>query len=441
MSNNKKNHRKALVISTEMGLGHLRAAYPLRDIAENYSIIGIGSKRTCDKKEYKLWKKMLRLYYFCSKAECIPFLGKYIFKLMVVAQRIFPYYPKRDLSRPNWAIKYLTHLILRKNLCGNLIERIKNKKLPVINTYFASAIAIDHSRYNIKNNYCLICDTDINRVWVPLDPGISSIKYFAPCDHAGNRLIEYGVKDTNIHITGFPLPKENIGKEKNMEILRHDLFQRLLRLDPENRFFSVYKEQVLKVLNQTKIPKKRSGTFTVTFAIGGAGAQYDLAKRIMLALKYKIKEGQLNYVLSLGMHKRIYHDFIQFLKNQGLSSYLHNSIRIIYSDHFSEYYNKFNENLRQTDILWTKPSEITFYCALGIPILIAPPIGTHEEYNRKWLINISAGLDPAGRSRYCDEWLFDLRDNGCLARAAWNGFLNAPKTGTYNIEKIVRKII
>jgi hypothetical protein len=87
-------------------------------------------------------------------------------------------------------------------------------------------------------------------------------------------------------------------------------------------------------------------------------------------------------------------------------------------------------------VLWTKPSELSFYCGLGIPIIISPTIGSQEVFNRKWLLEIGAGVlqeDPG----YTGQWLFDLLDSGRLAEIAWSGFLNARKYGTYNIREIL----
>ena len=92
--------------------------------------------------------------------------------------------------------------------------------------------------------------------------------------------------------------------------------------------------------------------------------------------------------------------------------------------------------MRATDVLWTKPSELVFYCGLGIPIIMAPNIGSQEEYNRRWLTEIRAGIaqdDP----RYADQWLFDLLTVGHLAEAAWDGFLKARKYGTYKIQEVL----
>jgi hypothetical protein len=95
-----------------------------------------------------------------------------------------------------------------------------------------------------------------------------------------------------------------------------------------------------------------------------------------------------------------------------------------------------NQTLRTTDILWSKPSELSFYSALGLPFVMAPHIGTHEKYNRNWLAHIGSGYaqdDPD----HADEWLTYGLEDGSLARAALQGYLYAPYLGTYNIEKLI----
>ncbi len=432
----KTQSQMAWVISVEMGLGHARAAYPLRDIAYN-GIVLSGSKISSSKKEYKLWKRLKKIYYFFSNAEQIPIIGKYIFNLLVKSEEISPYYPKRDLSKPNWGINYLEKLIDKKGLCSDIIKKISHPKLPIINTYFASAIAIDKKKKNIKNNYCMVCDSDINRAWVPGNPFNSNIKYMVPSEHAKRRLLLYGIKEKNIFFTGFPLPKENIGSENKLEILKKDLLARLLRLDPDNKFFNLYEHSLCHFFGKKFIPKLRPDYFTLMFAVGGAGAQFNMAKKIVTSLKKKIKQKKIRFILSAGIHKYIYNDFNNHIKSLTLSSYMGKEIKIIYDPKLFNYLDKFNKILHETDILWTKPSELSFYCGLGIPILIAPPIGTHEIYNRKWLRNIHAGVIPDGAIKHCDEWLFHIRKKGRFAEAAWQGYRQAVTLGTYKIERLI----
>ena len=111
-------------------------------------------------------------------------------------------------------------------------------------------------------------------------------------------------------------------------------------------------------------------------------------------------------------------------------------MNIIYGETKTDYFRLFSEIIRETDILWTKPSELSFYCGLGIPIIMAPTIGSQEEYNRKWLVEIQAGIDQ-NDPEYVDEWLLDYLKEGRLAEAAWDGFLKARKYGTYKILEVL----
>jgi len=101
-----------------------------------------------------------------------------------------------------------------------------------------------------------------------------------------------------------------------------------------------------------------------------------------------------------------------------------------------EYFGAFTQAMRTTDILWTKPSELSFYCGLGMPIVMAPTIGSQEQYNRDWLLEIQAGI-PQEDPRYTHQWLFDRLIAGRLADTAWNGFLKARKYGTYKIMEVL----
>ena len=101
-----------------------------------------------------------------------------------------------------------------------------------------------------------------------------------------------------------------------------------------------------------------------------------------------------------------------------------------------DYFRGFAHTLRTTDVLWTKPSELSFYTGLGIPIVMAPPIGSQEEFNKVWLQTVGGGLpqmDPGDTG----EWLMDWISSGGLARFAWNGYIEAPTHGTYRIESIM----
>jgi hypothetical protein len=299
-------------------------------------------------------------------------------------------------------------------------------------------VALDRLAPATQEQYLLICDADINRVWVPREPARSRLVYLAPCTQVKQRLLSYGVSGERIHLTGFPLPMENIGSPERLEILRDDLFARLLRLDPKRKFFSYHRASVLNWLERPEVPETREDSFHLTFAIGGAGAQTEMTGRILKSLKDKILAGGVRIGISCGIQKRVFEEVLGTVTRLGLDACLGREVEVIFDQDVFAYLRKFNQILRRTDVLWTKPSELSFSCGLGLPILMAPPIGTHEERNRRWLEEIHAGVEPAGRVEDCREWLFDLRENGRLAEAAWDGFLKARKLGTCKIRHLLK---
>jgi hypothetical protein len=436
-----KAHDKAWVVTVLMGLGHLRAAYPLRDLTHEGLIIH-GARRTTPLPEYRLWKRLRRLYYAASRAGALPLVGKAAVNVMLALERIPPYYPKADQSRPSLAVRYLDRLAKRRGLCRSLRDKIATAPYPVIHTFYATAIALDTleepASESSRDQYLLICDADFNRVWVPEEPGKSRIKYLAPCTQVRRRLLAYGVPDESILMTGFPLPKENIGSETGLEILKKDLSARLLRLDPSGKFFSCHRKSVLNWLGRESVPASRERHFNVMFAIGGAGSQAEMARKILHSLKDRIRADDVRLTFSCGIQKRVFERIIKYVNEEDLRGELNRGIRLIYDQDVYRYLERFNVRLRRTDVLWTKPSELAFYCGLGLPILMSDPVGAHEEFNKRWLREIHAGVGPPGPIEACGEWLFDLRDNGRLAEAAWDGFLKARKLGTYKIERLIR---
>jgi hypothetical protein len=120
----------------------------------------------------------------------------------------------------------------------------------------------------------------------------------------------------------------------------------------------------------------------------------------------------------------------------GMEGLLGDALTILRAPTFPEYYARFNALLAETDVLWTKPSELTFYGALGLPLVLAPPVGVHERYNRRWAREGGAGLKQR-EARFAGEWLMDWLADGLLAAAAWAGYMRLPKFG---LERIVEAV-
>ncbi len=426
-----KKQNRAWIISVDMGYGHQRAAYPLRDIAFE-RMITANSDKMVSLKDHRLWEQSREFYEFISRLKRIPFIGKVAFGFYDKFQEISPFFPFRDLSKPNFSVLRLKSLI-KRGLCGSIVDYTSKENIPVITTFFIPAMAFNYAKRPV---YCIVTDTDINRVWVPDNPGESTITYFSPCRHITQRLMQYGVKQENIVETGFPLPKENIGLKK--EIVKKDILSRLVNLDPKEAFFLKYaplvKERIDKNIDIKKIQKYKNHPLTLMFTIGGAGAQAEIADKIIDSLKEKMIKKEIRLIVSVGTKLDLKMRFEK--KSNDLE--LGEMFEIIFALDKRTYFENFNKALRTTDILWTKPSEMSFYTALGIPIIIAPPIGAHEISNKEWLEHIGSGFIQK-EPEYVNEWLFYWLEDGRFANAAIQGFIDAPVMGTYNIEEYIFK--
>ena len=416
----------AWVISVNMGYGHQRTAFPLRDLAPEGKVICANDYDDIPKKDKNIWETTRMGYELISRVKRIPLLGSFIFFLFDQLQKILTFYPKRDLSESNFQLKEIFFFI-KKGWGRNLINKLKKEPLPLISTFFTPAFMAEQFNYP-GEIFCIVCDADVSRTWVPSKPKESRIKYFAPNSRTAERLKLYGVKAENIFLTGYPLPQDVIGGE-DMEILKEDLRHRLVNLDPKRRYFSYYEPLIKKHLGE--LPERPDHVLTLMFAVGGAGAQKDIALRVVKSLSEKIKKREIKVVLVAGIRKEIKEYFEKKIKGV--------EVEILFSPDIEDYFQKFNQALRKTDILWTKPSELSFYSALGLPIIIAPPIGSQEDFNKRWLLK--SGFGEAQESpRYAGQWLFDWLEKGYLAERAMQAFIEGEKMGTLNIKKIISEI-
>src|SRR3989338_1114625 len=423
-------HKKAWVVAADMGYGHQRTAHPLMGIAFGRKIINANNYQGITVKDRNFWQMTKSSYEFIARFRRIPFIGEKIYLFFDSFQKILGYYPQRDLSKSNFGGRIIYYFI-KRGWGKNLVARLQRTPLPLITTFFPPAFMAEEFGY-LNQVYCVICDADIARAWVALDPKKSRIKYFAPCTWARDRLKLYGVKPENIILTGYPLPKENLGGE-NLQTLKKDLSYRLLNLDPNGRYRRLYAPLIKGYFGE--LPKISNHPLTILFSIGGAGAQKEIGVKIVNKLAGKIRAEKLRVIISVGMREELRKYFADHIKNLKLDGWVH----MLSGKTVTEYFEKFNQALRTTDLLWTKPSELSFYAALGIPIILAPSMGSQEDFNRKWLLHVGAAV-PEEDLNYVDEWLYDLLLAGDFAEMAMQGFIEMEKLGTYNIEREVAKI-
>ena len=423
---------KVWVASVDMGLGHQRATYPFRQIAEG-EIININSAPYARPRELLFWNRLQRGYETLSRAKAFPVIGLPLFGLLDSLQHIPPFYPQVNMSHPNLQVRMLKQAI-KKGLCSGMLETIRKKDLPLLTSYMTPAIAADSAGH--ERVYCILCDAEVHRAWVAENPAKSRIQYFAPCERTVRRLRSYGVPDERIFLTGFPFPAELLGGP-DLKLLKGDIFRRLQGLDPTGVFRAIHRRSMEDILGQgtkNRLITDRRPILTLTFAVGGAGAQKEMGHFIARSLREKMQGGELLLNLVAGVRKEV-HAYFEKVKREILPN--NSFLRVIKSHTKEEYFDTFSKLIRTTDILWTKPSELSFYAGLGLPIILAPTIGSQEVYNKKWLLEIHAGI-PQEDPRYTHEWLFDLLMDGRFADAAWDGFLKVKQRGLFRIMDILQ---
>ena len=428
---NKHNTQSAHVLSVNMGYGHARAAYALRDLGE---IVSANDYKGIPTKDRELWKKSREIYETISRLKPVPLVGDFVFNIMDEFQEIPEFYPRRDLSKPSLQLRQIYRMIEKQEWGKHLIEQLRKNPIPLITTFFTTAFMADVHGYP-GEIYCVTTDADIARHWAPLDPKKSSIKYIAANGRCKERLMLYGVKEKNIYLTGFPLPKELVGGYPDTQ-LREDLMQRLCQLDPKGIFHARYDKTLKAHFGKTFCQSKPNRKLTTTFSVGGAGAQKRIAVDMMKSLKRRLLKGDIRLALFPGIRKPVANYFKEHAIKLGLKRCLDKNLLIpVYPDR-PTYFTAFSSFLRETDLLLTKPSEMSFYTGVGLPVIMAPPIGSQEKFNRVWLQYVGGGV-PMMNPKYINEWLFDWIGSGGLARMAWSGYIEAPTHGTYRIEDVV----
>jgi UDP-N-acetylglucosamine:LPS N-acetylglucosamine transferase len=253
--------------------------------------------------------------------------------------------------------------------------------------------------------FCVVTDTDVHRVWAPYNGPTSRVQYLVPSSSTGDRIRSYGVRSENVLVTGFPLPPS---LERDAE---RNLQGRLERLSGI-RFSGV---------------RDADSTPLLTFAVGGAGAQAERGRQLLRALVQPLRAGALRLALVAGTRPRLAARFRKWCKREVGEDWSR-VVEILEATSFESYYRRFNSLLERTDTLWTKPSELVFYAALGLPLILDNPVGAHERANTRWVLDAGAGVFRPSQARIrqgLERWFAD----GTLAECARSGYSKLPRGG------------
>ncbi len=385
-----------------MGYGHLRAAWALADR------LGVPVRRAdcaplANAADRRLWWASREGYERLSRLSQHPLFGPPFSALLQRLTAIHPSGTTSDASRADGATRFLDRRIERgfgAALCRHLVASAS----PLVTTFYAPALAAD--RFTTAQVFCIVTDSEVHRVWAPAEAGDSRIRYLVPAPATAARLITYGVAPANITVTGFPLPAA-------LENRADGLLERRLQ----------------------RLAGTGDGPPLVTFAVGGAGAQAVRARRLLESLEGPLRHGAVRLALVAGLRKGLARRFRRWVAEVGVDRHPE-AVTIVEADSFEVLYRRFNLLLERTDALWTKPSELSFYAALGLPLILDDPVGDHERANARWVEQAGGGRPrPTGRDQGTAlmGWLSD----GTLAGCATHGFAGLQRGGTDTITRIV----
>lgn len=419
-----------LVASLDMGYGHLRAAQALAD-ALGTEVVEVDAPPLARSTEAAQWRRARALYEGTTRWAGLPLLGPLLRRALETLTAIEPLHPYRDLSRADRATRMLGRLI-DGGMGDGVAAHLKESGRALLATYFSAALSAD--AHGCERVFCVVTDADIARAWAPREPAATRITYLTPSRRAFRRLRSYGVPPERIRFTGFPLPPELLGGPE-LPTARANLAARLVRLDPTGAFREPRAHELERVVGP--LPADQEGRPPLlAYAVGGTGAQADMARKFLPSLREPLEAGRLRLALVAGVREEVAERFHEWLRDAGLEPLLGEALQVLHHPEFVPYYRRFNELLAGTDVLWTKPSEMTFYGGLGIALVLAKPVGVHERKNRRWARERGAALkhrDPRHAAQWIEEWL----EEGLLASAAWSGFQLLPAAGTYRILEAV----
>jgi hypothetical protein len=417
---------KLELVAIDMGYGHLRPAQALSDFLGQQPILLADRPPLASTEEQRLWKRARTGYELLSRASAVPVAGPILSEVLRGVTNIQPLYPRRDLTPPTIPTRLLAYFG-RSGMGRGLSARLQRDDSILLTTFFGPAVLSDLA--GCERLYCVVTDSDVNRVWAPEDASQTHVVYLAPTERVRRRLKTYGVPSDRILVTGFPLPHGLVGGT-DARILKTNLRRRLAALDPRGRFLRECRDEVSHFLGETPPPGR---PLHLAFAVGGAGAQSEMVEQFLPSLAKRLRRGKMRLTLIAGIRQEVAQTFRVAIDRAGLGPELEaGAIDILLSGSHAEYFSAFDELLESTDVLWTKPSELTFYAALGLPLILSSPVGSHERYNARWALHSGAAVrqsDP----RHVGDWLWEMLKDGTLAGAAWTGYMRMPKFGLYRI--------
>ncbi|MBL9086525.1 MAG: hypothetical protein JNM10_05240 [Planctomycetia bacterium] len=413
------------VVAVHMGYGHLRAGLALAEAA-GADLLSMDRPPFASPHDVTVWDRLRTTYERLSRRTGLPVVGPAYRRVLEVVTAIPRLRPADTQREPSLSVRYMASL-LAKGFGGPLVAHLKASGAPLVSTFYAAAIVAEAA--GVRRVVSVITDADVNRVWAPADAAAGATVYAVPTARAARRLRAFGVPAARIHRTGFPLPREVAGAD-GADARRRALAARLARLDPRGAFALTAPDA--RALRAEADARDVARPMEVAFAVGGAGAQVELARRLVVALAPRLRAGTARLTLVAGTREDTAARLHAAVARAGLASAEGAAVEVLFEPTFEGYAARFHRRLADLDVLWTKPSEITFFGPAGFALALTTPLGAQEHANRAWARRLGAALD-AGDPRHAGAWLDRHLADGALARVAFAAATRMPRHGTERI--------
>jgi hypothetical protein len=176
--------KRAAVVAIDMGYGHLRPARSLADFLGT-ELLHADRPPLADAEEQRRWGALRTAYERISRISGLPWIGPPLRTVLNTATHIPHLHPFRDLSVRTLGVKILERSG-REGLGQTMVAYLQERDLTLLTTFYSPAVLADYHGYD--RVYCVVTDSDINRVWAPIAPPTSKIHYFAPSGRVVRRL-------------------------------------------------------------------------------------------------------------------------------------------------------------------------------------------------------------------------------------------------------------
>ncbi len=389
------------VVAVRMGYGHLRPAHAMAELA-GVPIRNADAPPLIGTWDRIVWSSAQTVYEGISRLSEVPLAAQPASAALRALTRIPGLGDGNDLSKPDRATRWLS-LAIRRGFGRRLSTHLGRRDAVLVSTFYAPALAAaTHGSFPVL---LVVTDTEVARAWVEERPVSGRIIYCVPADITKRRLMGYGVPERRIRLTGFPLPPS---------LAEEDVARRFL-------------EERCRRLRTQEVPAH------VALAVGGAGAQARLALEIAQSLLPLAAKGRIRLTLVAGTRPELGHRFRKAAESwAGTWTLPERAVSVLQESKISTFFSRFNRLLEEVDLLWTKPSELVFFAALGLPLLLAPPLGAQEFCNRRWLHETGVGVDQPVPQDMA-SWMEERITNGGLEKLARLGFEKLPRRGAWRV--------